>query len=158
MEKEITLVRTINSPRARVWEAWTSPEQLMKWWGPNDVIIPECKLDLRVGGRFYIVMEAGEGMGPYKGTQWPMEAEFTEVVPESKLAYTAQAWTEGAKEGTLIDQTTEITLTDEGDNTRVEVKAAIHKAGPQAQMAVEGMEWGFTQQLEKLQKFLDSEK
>jgi len=34
--------------------------------GANDVTIPECEVDLRVGGTFYIVMEAGEGMGPIK--------------------------------------------------------------------------------------------
>src|SRR4051812_15991582 len=107
-KKEVTLERVYDAPLASVWKAWTDPEMLKQWWGPNDVTIPECKVDLKVGGTFYIVMEAGEAMGPYKGTLWPMQAEFTIVEPQTKLSYKAQAWTEGQKETTTIDQTTEI--------------------------------------------------
>lgn len=153
---EIRLERTYDAPRERVWQAWTDPAELKQWWGPNDVTIPECEVDLQVGGKFYIVMEAGEAMGPYKGTKWPMLAAFTAVEPNAKLAYAAQAWTEGAKEDTTIDQTTELTLTEEAGKTKIEIKAAIHKAGPKAGMAVQGMEHGFTQQLEKLSAFLSA--
>lgn len=152
--KEIAMERTVDAPLERVWQAWTDPEELKKWWGPNDVAIPECTVELKVGGAFYIVMEAGEAMGPYKGTKWPMQAKFTLVEPNARLAYIAQAWTEGAKEETAIDTVTEITFTEEGGKTKVAVKAAIHKAGPKAQMATEGMGYGFTQQLDKLAKFL----
>jgi uncharacterized protein YndB with AHSA1/START domain len=154
MEKRVTLVRTVDASVERVWQAWTDPKELMQWWGPNNVSIPECEVDLKVGGKFYIVMEAGEAMGPYKGTKWPMLAEFTVVEPHAKLAYSAQAWTEGSKEETLIDQTTEIIFTEENGKTKIEVKAAILKTGPKAGMAVQGMEMGFTQQLEKLAKFV----
>lgn len=154
MEKEITIVRTVDAPLERVWKAWTDPKELMQWWGPNNVTIPECEVDLRVGGKFYIVMEAGEGMGSYKGTKWPMEAEFTAVEPHSKLAYSAKAWTEGLAEETMIDQTTDITLTEKDGKTKITIIAAIHKTGPKAGMAVQGMEAGFTQQLEKLNHFL----
>lgn len=153
-EKEITIVRTVDAPLERVWQAWTDPKELKEWWGPENVTIPECEVDLRVGGKFYIVMEATEGMGSYKGTLWPMQAEFTVVEPNAKLSYKAQAWTEGMKEETTIDQSTTITLTEENGKTKVEVKAAIYKTGPKAGMAVQGMEHGFNQQLDKLQKFL----
>jgi uncharacterized protein YndB with AHSA1/START domain len=152
--KEVVIEKMYDTSPEKVWQAWTNPEKLKQWWGPNDVTIPECEVDLRVGGKFYIVMEAGEGMGPYKGTKWPMLAEFSEVVPNAKLSYKANAWTEGAKEETTIDQTTEITLTEENGKTKVKVTAAIYKTGPKAKMAAEGMEHGFTQQLEKLAKFL----
>lgn len=156
--KAVDFERTYDASPEMVWQAWTNPEELKQWWGPNDVIIPECEVDLRVGGKFYIVMEAGEGMGPYKGTRWPMQAEFTVVEPNAKLAYTAQAWTEGQKDETTIDQTTEITMAEENGKTKVKVKAAIFKAGPGAKMAAEGMEYGFTQQLDKLNGFLAGKK
>ncbi len=155
MEKEITLMRTVNAPLERVWKAWTDPEELKQWWGPENVSIPECKVDLKVGGSFYIVMEAGEGMGPYKGTRWPMEAEYTVVEPNAKLFYKANAWTEGtSKEDTLVDQATEITFTEEDGKTNITVKATIFKTGPKAKMAAEGMEYGFNQQLDKLTSYL----
>ena len=156
--KEVTLERTFNAPLESVWKACTEPAMLKQWWGPDNVTIPECEVDLRVGGKFYIVMEAGEGMGPYKGLLWPMMAEFTEVEPNAKIAYTAQAWTEGQKETTTIDQTTVITMHEENGATKVKVVAIIHKTGPGAVMAAEGMEMGFTQQLGKLADFLAAKK
>lgn len=152
--KEIEFERTYDAPREAVWQAWTDPAKLKEWWGPDNVTIPECEVDLRVGGRFYIVMEAGEAMGPYKGTKWPMEATFTVVEPNSRLVYAAKAWTEGDQEATLIGQTTEVTFSDENGKTKVRVKAAINAAGPKAGMAVQGMKMGFTQQLGKLGRFL----
>lgn len=156
--KELTLERTFNAPVATVWKAWTDPKMLEQWWGPDNVTIPTCEVDLRVGGTFYIVMEAGAAMGPYKGTLWPMRAEFTTVEPNKKLSYTGIAWTEGQKEDTTIDQTTEIELNEENGATKVKIMAAIHKTGPQAGMAVQGMEMGFNQQLDKLAQFLAAQK
>ena len=157
MEKELTIERIYTAPCEHVWNAWTDPEMLKQWWGPNNVTIPECEVDLRVGGMFYIVMEAGEALGPYKGTQWPMRAEFTVVEPNSKLFYSGEAWTEGNKQETTIDQTTEITFTKEGNKTKVTVVAVVHKVGPGARMALQGMEAGFTQQLSKLNDFLTAQ-
>ena len=152
--KEVKLERIYDASLEKIWQAWTDPELLKQWWGPDNVTIPECQVDLRVGGKFYIVMEAGAAMGPYQGIQWPMMAEFTVVEPSSRLSYTAQAWTDGDKKETTIDQTTEITFIEDGGKTKVSVKAVIHKTGSKAGMAVQGMQMGFTQQLEKLAKFL----
>jgi uncharacterized protein YndB with AHSA1/START domain len=155
MEKEVTIERVYDAPSERVWKAWTDPTELKEWWGPDNVSAPEVEVDLKVGGRFYIVMEAGEAMGPYKGTRWPMEAQFTVVEPQKQLSYKAQAWTEGSdKEGTMIDQMTEVSFAKEGDKTKVTVHAVIYKTGPKAKAAAEGMQYGFTQQLAKLATFL----
>ncbi len=152
--KEVTFERTYDAPVEKVWEAWTKPELLKQWWGPDNVIIPECEVDLKVGGKFYIVMEAGEAMGPYKGTRWPMDAEYTVVEPNSKLAYKSKAWTEGAEDATGIEQVTELVLSEENGKTKLNLKASVYKIGPGAQMAIQGMQAGFTQQLEKLKAFL----
>lgn len=152
--KELEIERTYNVPVSKVWEAWTEPEQIKLWWGPGDVSIPECEVDLRVGGRIYIVMEAGEAMGPYKGTRWPMDGIFTVVEKNSRLAYTVKAWTEGQGGTTEIDQVTELTMHEDNGKTSIKLKATINKTGPDAKMAVEGMQMGFNQQLEKLNDFL----
>ncbi len=100
-------------------------------------------------------MEAGEVMGPYKGTRWPMEGNYTLVEKNSKLAYTVKAWTESQEETTEIDQTNELTLSDDNGKTKLKLKATINKTEPDAKMAIEGMQIGFTQQLDKLSKFLE---
>jgi uncharacterized protein YndB with AHSA1/START domain len=153
-EKEVEFERIYDASPETLWQVWTKPEKIKQWWGPNNVTIPECEIDLRVGGKIYIVMEAGEAMGPYKGTKWPMLGKFTEVEPNSKLSYYVKAWTEGQKEQTTIDQTTELSLTEEKGKTKLKIRAVIHKAGPGAVMAVQGMKMGFTQQLDKLNDFI----
>ena len=99
-------------------------------------------------------MEAGEGMGTYKGTRWPMEGTFTEVEENSRLAYIVKAWTEGQKGTTEIDQVTAITMHEDNGKTIIKLKATILKTGPEAKLAVEGMQMGFNQQLDKLSDFL----
>ena len=61
-KKEVSFSRVFDSSPERVWKAWTDPKEIVKWWGPDNVSIPECEIDLRVGGRIYIVMEAGEAI------------------------------------------------------------------------------------------------
>jgi CDP-diacylglycerol pyrophosphatase len=70
------------------------------------------------------------------------------------LSYRTIAWTEGRKETTEIDQLTELTLTGENGRTQMNLHVTIEKTGPDAGMAVQGMQAGFTQQLEKLGTFL----
>ena len=152
--QEVEFEREYDAPIEKVWAAWTDPVQLKQWWGPNDVSIPECEVDLRVGGKIYIVMEAGEAMGEFKGTRWPMEATFTMVDEPTKLVYEARAWTEGAEEATTIETVQELTLSEENGKTKLHLKAAINKAAPGAGPAVQGMQYGYGQQFDKLDTFL----
>jgi uncharacterized protein YndB with AHSA1/START domain len=46
-EKELTFERTYAAPIEAVWEAWTRPELLRQWWGPEKTTVPECGVDLR---------------------------------------------------------------------------------------------------------------
>ena len=54
-----TLSRTFDAPRDRVWEAFTTLDDLEKWWGPKGFAIRSARLDLRPGGMFVYAMEAG---------------------------------------------------------------------------------------------------
>ncbi len=152
--KEVVFERTFNAPLETVWQAWTDPVKIKDWWGPNHVSIPECLVDLRVGGRIYIVMEAGEGMGPYKGTRWPMEGKYTLVEKNSKLSYEGKGWTEGQEDTTKIDQSTDLALSGDNGKTKMTLKVSVNRLGPNAQMAIEGMQIGFNQQFDKLDKLL----
>lgn len=152
--KEVEFERTYDAPVSAVWQAWTTAEMLKKWWGPENVDIPECEVDVRVGGKLYLVMEANEGMGEYKGTRWPMQGEYTEVEEHHKLAYTAKAWTEGAEETTAIDQISQLALSEENGKTTLKLKVTLTKIMPNAQAAVDGMKYGYNQQFDKLAELL----
>jgi uncharacterized protein YndB with AHSA1/START domain len=60
-DRKLVLTRTFDAPRALVWKAWTKPEQLMRWWGPEGFTSPVCQVDLRVGGAYLFCMRSPEG-------------------------------------------------------------------------------------------------
>ena len=74
--------RTISAPAARVFEAWTQPVHLLKWWGPDPVTCPEAEVDLRVGGRYRIANRFPDGR-----VLW-IVGEFERVTPPHELVYT----------------------------------------------------------------------
>jgi uncharacterized protein YndB with AHSA1/START domain len=53
-EREITITRVFNAPRALVFKAWTDAHELAQWWGPKGFTNPVCELDVRVGGAIRI--------------------------------------------------------------------------------------------------------
>lgn len=152
--KNLDFERTYRAPLDTVWRAWTDPEILRQWWGPDKTFVPECRVDLRVDGELYIVMEAGEGMGKYQGTRWPMAGQFTRIDERTLLAYDARSWTEGEEAGSTIHHTNEVTLSERDGATTVTLRVTITKVGPKAKMAAFGMKWGYKAQLDKLDKLL----
>lgn len=83
LELDLVLEREVEVPRDKVWEAWTTPEILMKWFCPLPWKTIECDIDLRPGGLFRTVMESpeGEAMGDGNGC-------YLEVVENEKLVWT----------------------------------------------------------------------
>jgi uncharacterized protein YndB with AHSA1/START domain len=152
--KQLSFERTYDAPVDLVWRAWTEPDLLRQWWGPDKTTVTDCEIDLRPGGRLYVVMEAGEGMGTYRGTRWPMAGTFRAVEPTTLLRYEARSWTEGQEEGTTIEHTNEVTFRAAGDRTEVRLTVDITRIGPKAKMAAFGMKWGYKAQLDKLGEVL----
>ena len=69
----------------KVWRAWTDPEALKRWWGPDAADrVSAVQLDVRVGGRFRIVF------GGPRGTDHEVQGVYKEVVRPRKLVFT---WT-----------------------------------------------------------------
>jgi len=50
VQSEIVITRVFDAPRELVWNAWTEPERLMRWWGRKGFTSSVCKVDFRVGG------------------------------------------------------------------------------------------------------------
>ncbi|HSP28568.1 MAG TPA: SRPBCC domain-containing protein [Ilumatobacteraceae bacterium] len=152
--KQLEFERSYTVALATVWRAWTEPEMLRQWWGPEHTTVTDCEIDLRVGGAVHIVMEAGEGMGKYQGTRWPMAGTFTAIDDQARLTYDARSWTDGDEAATTIEHTNDITFAHDGGATVVRLAVTITKIGPKAKMAAFGMKWGYKAQLDKLDKLL----
>ena len=151
---DLSFERTYAAPVEAVWDAWTRPELLAQWWGPENTSVPECEIDLRVGGRIRVVMEAGEGMGKYAGMRWPMEGTFTDVEPSRSLSYDARSWTEGEEDTTTIEHVNRLTLTAVEGGTRLDLDVTITDIGSGAKFAAFGMRWGYKASLDALESLL----
>lgn len=59
--QQIVITRVFDAPRGVVFKAWTEPEHMKRWWGPNGFTTPVCRIDLRAGGIFHNCMRSPEG-------------------------------------------------------------------------------------------------
>jgi uncharacterized protein YndB with AHSA1/START domain len=86
-ERELVLTRVLDAPRALVFHAWTDPEHLVRWWGPQGFTTPSCTMDVRPGGAWRICMRGRDGID-----HW-VQGVYREVVEPERLV-TTWAWEE----------------------------------------------------------------
>ena len=80
-EREIEITRLLNAPRELVFEVWTSPKHVDKWWGPTGFTNTTYKMDVRPGGEWVYVMHGPNGMN------FDNRIRFIEVIRPEKLVY-----------------------------------------------------------------------
>jgi uncharacterized protein YndB with AHSA1/START domain len=78
-DNEIISSREFDSPQELVFQAWTNPELLARWWGPAGFSNTFHKFDLRPGGTWRFVMH-----GP-NGVDYPNQSVFVEIVPMERI-------------------------------------------------------------------------
>jgi uncharacterized protein YndB with AHSA1/START domain len=77
----IRMSRVFDAPRALVWKAWTDPEQVARWWGPDGFTVEIHTMDVRPGGTWHLTMH-----GP-DGAQYPNKSVFKEVVKPERIVF-----------------------------------------------------------------------
>jgi uncharacterized protein YndB with AHSA1/START domain len=80
---KLEIRRTFEAPRQKVFEAWTSPEALNQWWGPEGYATPSAEVDLRPGGRYRLGMKKLPD-----GEIFYLSGAYREVRAPEKLVYT----------------------------------------------------------------------
>lgn len=145
--REIRIVRVFDAPRELVWQMWTEPEHLAKWWGPEGFTVPFCESDTRVGGEFRMTMRSPDGM------DMDIVATFLEVDPPSRLVSESQGISDAGEP--IIGARNSITFVDLGDGrTELTLVARAEALVPDAVMALGGMEAGWNQSLQCLDDVL----
>lgn len=76
---ELMITRIFEAPRDLVWQAWTDPALVVRWWGPKVLTTPVAKIDLHVGGKYLYVMRSPEGED-FWGT-----GVYREIVPLERI-------------------------------------------------------------------------
>lgn len=80
--RTMVLERVIRAPRSLVWSAWTNPETLPQWWGPEGFSCRTRRIDLRSGGEWVFDMIAPDG------TVFPNHHLYLELRDAERIAYT----------------------------------------------------------------------
>jgi uncharacterized protein YndB with AHSA1/START domain len=108
-DREMVVTRIFNGPARLVFEAWTKPELLQRWWAPRSfgVSFVSCELDARTGGTYRFVFS-------HPSFDQPMAffGRYLEVTPPSRLVWTNE---ENADGGAV----TTVTFEERGTETLV---------------------------------------
>lgn len=165
MNDGITIERIFDAPREAVWKAWTTPEIVEKWWGPEGFTAPSVKIDLKVGGKQILAMQ-----GP-KGSEWDRvmysSGIFKEIIPNEKIVTTdyfsdsegnmIKPSAEGQSEDFPTEMTVTITFEDAGEGkTKLTIfYSNIENEEQYEAMLKSGMKEGWSTSLDKLAKALE---
>jgi uncharacterized protein YndB with AHSA1/START domain len=140
---QIVLTRVFNAPRTLVFDAFTKPELLKRWFGPRGWLLETCEVDLKVGGHFRFVLRGPEGdhMG-MRGTYRHIDAPCRSVHIESfdDLPGEAEVMTE------LTERERKTVLTATITYASAEIRDAVIKSG---------MEHGAAESYDRLAELLE---
>jgi uncharacterized protein YndB with AHSA1/START domain len=138
-DRELVIRRRFNAPARIVFEAWTKPELIMRWWTPKsyDMSFVSCEADVRTGGTYRFVFRGA-------GFEQPMAffGRYVEVVPNARLVWTND---EGGEGGAV----TTVTFEDRGGETLV----VMHDVYPSKE-AASGAARGFIETFGQLDELL----
>src|SRR5512144_3061310 len=109
-ELTLEIKRVLPAARSVVFAAFSVPQQLAKWWGPQGFSAPSLDFEVRVGGSYRIEMQPPEGEPFY------LSGEFREVEPPARLAYTF-AWEDPDPDD--VETLVELSFRGLGDSTEV---------------------------------------
>jgi uncharacterized protein YndB with AHSA1/START domain len=145
-ERELTITRVFDAPRALVFKAWTDPRHLAQWWGPEGFTNPVCEFDAHVGGALRIHMR-----GP-DGAVYPMKGVIREIVAPERLVFSSVAVDAAGKH--LLEGLTTVTFAEQNGRTKMTMHT---RAAAVAEIGVgylQGMEAGWTQSIDRLEGLL----
>lgn len=158
-KEAMVIERTFDAPVELIWQMWTQPEHFKKWYGPEGFTVPVADMDVRVGGRRLVCMQAPDGSMKI----WTA-GEYTEVVPNERLVYTDSMADE---HGNLVPPsahgmsgdhpfTTEVTVVLEDLDGRTKMVLTHTGLPAEEQGAKEGWEQSFAKLAEHIETVLDS--
>jgi uncharacterized protein YndB with AHSA1/START domain len=146
-EDQILITREFDAPKHLVYEAWTTPELVRRWWNAQRGEVTTCEIDLRVGGTWRYVMVTEDG------TEVGFHGEYRELVPNERIVSTevfeGMPQTPGEPEvGTLNT----LTLTERDGRTTLEILVEAPSKEIRDAIVESGMEAGMQDALDLLEE------
>jgi len=154
----LMITRVFDAPRELVWKAWTMPEYVMRWWGPEGFTSPLCTIDLSVGGRYLYCMRS-----PDRHDFWSTGV-FREIDPPKRLVVTDSFADE---EGNVVPAShygmnwnwpVEVQVTATFEEYRGGTRFSLQYERTPPKEMINPMMVGWNQSLDKLAAVLEEEK
>lgn len=136
-ERALRITRVFDAPRALVFEAWSKPEHLKRWFAPNGFTVPACEMDFRVGGAYRLCMRRA-------GVEHWVHGVYREIIVPERIVFT------GILESDGNETVTTITFADEDGKTRL----SVHQTYSIESDSTRGARQGWTQTLEHLAEYV----
>ncbi len=92
-DREVVITGVFDVPAHLLFEAYSKPEHIMRWFGPEGWPVTHCEMDFRVGGRYRFAMT-----GPDGKQNTPFGGEYLEIVPDRKIVYDDSFESPGAEQ------------------------------------------------------------
>ena len=148
-ERSLTMERVFDAPRELVFRAYTEPEILKHWWGPQGWTLPVCNVDLREGGRWHYCMK-----GPGGEESWGL-ATYQEISPPERIVYRdAFSDAEGNVNADLPEMIITVEFIDEGGKTRLRSRTLFDTQEALQSVLDMGVIEGMTETLDRLEDYL----
>lgn len=148
---QLTITRAFAAPKALVYDAFTDPNQIVKWWGPKGFTTTVKQMDVRPGGVWHYCMSS-----PEWGDAWGI-ATYHEVIPPDRLVYTdAFSDADGATNPDLPVSKTVTTFTEDGERTVLTFVTEYATQEDLQKVLEMGMIEGVSSQFERLDELLAS--
>ena len=160
-ERELVITRIFDAPRELVFKAWTEPEHLMRWVGPQHFTLPVCKVDLRVGGKYLYCMRSPDGQdyystGVYLKIDPPNEIVCTDSFADEK-GNVVPASHYGMEGEFPLELRVTVTFEDYDGKTKMTLKHVGFPAGEMGKMAEAGWNESFDKLAASLERMMTSE-
>ncbi len=141
-DRALEISRIVDAPRELVFKAWTDPEEIARWWGPQGFTTTSLTMDLHPGGAYRACMRSPTG------TLHCRQGVYQEIVPPERLVFTF-AWEDAAGDPGHETVVT-VTFAEQGGKTLL----TLHQATFETVAACDDHRGGWTSCLERFAEYL----
>ncbi|MEA2132927.1 MAG: hypothetical protein QOC68_836 [Solirubrobacteraceae bacterium] len=143
-DEEILITREFDAPRHLVYEAWTTPDLVSRWWPGRRGRMTSAEIDLRVGGTWRYVMTA------HGGHEVAFHGEYREIVPHERIVSTEVY--EGVPGGDDDPALNVITFTEVDGRTTLSLLTRVGSREVRDMIIDSGMEGGMQEGMDLLEE------
>jgi uncharacterized protein YndB with AHSA1/START domain len=143
-DNQILITREFNAPARLVWQAYTTPELIKRWWSGERGTVTSAEVDLRIGGKWRYVMTANGGF------EVAFRGEFREIVPPERLVNTEIF--EGLPDPDDHVSLVTVTFTEKDDRTTLEMLCEYRDQADRDAVVASGMEDGMQEGMDALEQ------